>query len=64
MHPPWRSADQISQSDFAAAGAVDALYTGSFYHELTIGEDANGSDSVVIATGTITIADDLFEHRS
>ena len=53
----------IDQGDFANPGLVDKLYTGSFYHELTVGSLADGSDSVVISTGTMTIAEDLFNYR-
>ena len=54
----------VTQSDYIdSAGDTDKLYTGSFYHELTIGSNVNGNDSVVIATGTITIAEDLFNYR-
>lgn len=49
----------FTQADFADAGDTDALYTGSFYHELIIGQLANGDDSNVIASGEITIKEDL-----
>lgn len=53
---------EITQSDFiASAGDTDKLYTGSFYHELVIGSSglADGSDSVVIASGIFTVREDL-----
>ena len=55
---------QISQSDFIQSdGDTDKLYTGSFYHELTIGALQNGDDSVVVASGEMTIKEDLFNFR-
>ena len=55
---------QIYQADFIDpdnTGDVDKLYTGSFYHELVIGSSGipDGSDSVVIASGTFTVKEDL-----
>lgn len=49
----------FDQQDYAAVGATNLLYTGSFYHELIIGQNSNGSDSVVIASGELTIKEDL-----
>lgn len=49
----------FTQADFADPGNTDALYTGSFYHELIIGSLANGDDSVVIASGEFTVKEDL-----
>lgn len=54
----------IGQADYiASAGDTDKLYTGSFYHELTIGDEVDGSDSVVVASGILTIKEDLFGYR-
>lgn len=55
---------QIDQADFIdpdGEGATNKLYTGSFYHELVIGSSGqgDGSDSVVIASGTFTVKEDL-----
>lgn len=55
---------EITQSDFidpSDTGLTNKLYTGSFYHELTIGSQglSDGSDSVVIASGIFTVKEDL-----
>ncbi len=55
---------EVTQSDFIDpdnTGNTDKLYTGSFYHELTIGSNGvpDGSDSVVIASGIFTVKEDL-----
>lgn len=49
----------FTQADFASPGGTSLLYTGSFYHELIIGQSANGSNSVVIASGEFTVKEDL-----
>jgi hypothetical protein len=57
----------ISSSDFLRKGGggggtanINAdLVTGSYYHELTV-EPPTGTDSVVIARGTMTLVDALF----
>ena len=55
----------ITQSDFVN-GPLNhgTLRTGSFYHELTIGSSDNGSDSVVVATGTMTINPAIFTEEN
>jgi len=48
---------ELTQSDFG----VGKLESGSsYYHELTIGEAADGSDSVTVAKGTFTVEPSLF----
>ena len=47
----------IDQGDFSS------LPVGDYYHELTIGATQDGSDSVVVASGTWTIKEDAFPHR-
>lgn len=52
---------ELTQSDFITSpGNTDKLYTGSFYHELVIGDDDNGNDSVVVANGIFTVDPSLF----
>lgn len=54
----------LTQSDFG----VGKLESGSsYYHELTIGQNADGSDSVTVAKGTFTVDPSLFTtegHRT
>ena len=56
---------EVTQSDFTAAapGGNGITAIGDYYHELTIGDEPNGDDSVVIASGILTIKEDLFGYR-
>ncbi len=56
---------EVTQSDFttAAPGGNGMTAIGEYYHELTIGDNVDGSDSVVIASGVLTIKEDLFGYR-
>ena len=55
----------ITQSDFTsnAPGGNGLTEIRDYYHELTIGDEPDGSDSVVIASGILTIKEDLFGYR-
>jgi len=53
----------LTQSDFNGNSVTNKLYEGEFYHELVLGSNVNGSDSVVVATGTMTINPSLFTNN-
>jgi hypothetical protein len=53
----------LTQSDFNGNSITGKLEEGTYYHELVIGNSDNGSDSVVVATGTMTISPSLFTNN-
>jgi len=54
---------QLTQSDFNGNGISGKLSEGEYYHELVLGNSDNGSDSVVVANGTMTINPSLFTNQ-
>ena len=54
---------QLTQSDFNGNGITGKLSEGEYYHELVLGNSVDGSDSVVVATGTMYINPSLFTNQ-
>lgn len=53
----------LNQNDFFGNSITSGLTEGTYYHELVLGQNVNGSDSVVVATGTMTINPSLFTNN-
>ena len=54
---------QLTQSDFNGNGITGKLSEGEYYHELVLGNSDDGSDSVVVANGTMYINPSLFTNQ-
>lgn len=53
----------IQQQDFIGDSITNVLYEGDWYHELVLSPTPNASNSVVVATGTMTISPSLFTNN-
>lgn len=54
---------RLTQGDFIGNGVTTGLSEGTYYHELIMGQNINGSDSVVVASGEMTISPSLFTNN-
>ena len=53
----------LTQADFNGNSVTNKLTEGEYYHELVVGNNDSGSDSVVVATGTMYINPSLFTNN-
>lgn len=53
----------LTQADFNGNSITGKLSEGEYYHELVLGSSDDGSDSVVVATGTMYINPSLFTNN-